>query len=143
MAGLLILKQIYNLGDKTVMAEWVSNPYFQYFCGEVVFQWHFPCAPSDLVHFRHRIGVDGVERILALSILLHGEKHLTEDVSIDTTVQEKNITYSTETKLAVKIIKQCRKISKEEESKLRQSYKFVVKDLLKKANSKSKKQAKV
>ena len=47
MVGLLILKQIYNLGDETVMAEWISNPYFQYFCGEVVFQWKFPCDPSD------------------------------------------------------------------------------------------------
>lgn len=143
MVGLLILKQIYNLGDETVMAEWVSNPYYQHFCGEVVFQWKFPCDPSDLVHFRHRIGVEGVEKILAVSILLHGEEIRNEDVSIDTTVQEKNITYPTDTKLAVKIIKACRRIASEEEIGLRQSYKFVVKDLLKKANSKSKKQAKV
>ena len=80
---LLILKQIYNLGDETVMAEWVSNPYFQYFCGEVVFQWQFGCDPSDLVHFRHRIGVEGVEKILAVSILIHGKEVLNEDVSID------------------------------------------------------------
>lgn len=125
------------------MAEWVSNPYYQYFCGEVVFQWKFPCDPSDLVHFRQRIGVAGVEKILAVSILLHGEKILREDVSIDTTVQEKNITYPTDIKLAVKIIKQCRKIAWQEEIQLRQSYKFVVKDLLKKANSKSQKQAAV
>lgn len=141
MVGLLILKQIYNLGDETVMAEWVSNPYFQYFCGEVVFQWEFPCDPSDLVHFRHRIGVEGVEKILAVSILLHGEEIKGEDVSIDTTAQPKHITYPTETKLAVKIIKQCRKIAKQEELDLRQSYKFVVKDLLKKANAKGEKQA--
>lgn len=142
MVGLLILKQIYNLGDETVMAEWISNPYFQYFCGAVLFQWKFPCDPSDLVHFRHRIGVAGVGKILRASILLHGEEFLTEDVSIDTTVQEKNITYPTDTKLAVRIIRQCRRIAAEEEVGLRQSYKFVVKDLLKKANSKSQKQAK-
>lgn len=142
MVGLLILKQIYNLGDETVMAEWVSNPYYQYFCGEVVFQWKFPCDPSDLVHFRHRISVEGVEKILAVSILLHGKEILNEDVSIDTTAQPKNITYPTDTKLAVKIIKQCRKIAEQEEIGLRQSYKFVVKDLLKKANSKSRKQVK-
>ena len=143
MVGLLILKQIYNLGDETVMAEWVSNPYFQYFCGAVVFQWKFPCDPSDLVHFRHRIGVEGVEKILAVSILMHGKVVLNEDVSIDTTVQPKNITYPTDTKLAVRIINKCRKIAEQEEVELRQSYKFVVKDLLKKANSKSQKQAKV
>lgn len=143
MVGLLILKQIYNLGDETVMKEWVSNPYYQLFCGEVIFQWEFPCDPSDLVHFRHRIGVAGVEKILSVSILMHGKEVLTEDVSIDTTVQEKNMTYPTDTKLAVRIIKQCRKIAQEEGVKLRQSYKFVVKDLLKKANSKAKKQAKL
>ena len=142
MVGLLILKQIYNLGDETVMAEWVANPYFQYFCGAVVFQWKFPCDPSDLVHFRHRIGVEGVEKILAVSILMHGKAVLNEDISIDTTAQPKNITYPTDTKLAVKIIKQCRKIAGQEAVELRQSYKFVVKDLVQKANSKSQKQAK-
>jgi hypothetical protein len=34
MVGLLILKQVYKLADETVMAEWVANPYYQYFCGE-------------------------------------------------------------------------------------------------------------
>ena len=141
MVGLLILKQLYHLGDETVMAQWVSNPYFQYFCGESVFQWKFPCDPSDLVHFRHRIGEAGVEKILAASILLHGKKVLSEDISIDTTVQEKNITFPTDTKLAVKVIKKCQAIAKKEVLKLRQSYKFVVKDLLKKANSRSPKKA--
>lgn len=142
MVGLLILKQVYGLADETVMEEWVSNPYFQYFCGETVFQWKFPCDPSDLVHFRHRIGEAGVEKILAASILIHGEKVLEEAVSIDTTVQEKNITYPTDTKLAVKIIKKCRRIAKAEGIRLRQSYKFVVKGLLLTANSKSPKMAK-
>jgi IS5 family transposase len=142
MVGLLILKQVYNLADETVMEEWVSNPYFQYFCGETVFQWKFPCDPSDLVHFRHRIGEAGVEKILAASILIHGRSVLDEAVSIDTTVQEKNITYPTDTKLAVKIIKKCRKAAKSEGLRLRQSYKFVVKKLLLIANSRSPKKAK-
>jgi IS5 family transposase len=142
MAGLLILKQVYNLADETVMEEWVSNPYFQYFCGETVFQWKFPCDPSDLVHFRHRIGEAGVEKILAASILIHGKEVLNEAVSIDTTVQEKNITFPTDTKLAVKIIKKCRKMAKAEGIELRQSYKFVVKKLLLIANSKSPNKAK-
>ncbi len=142
MVGLLILKQVFNLADETVMEEWVSNPYFQYFCGQTVFQWKFPCDPSDLVHFRHRIGETGVEKILAASILIHGEEFLNEDVSIDTTVQPKNITYPTETKLAVRIIKQCRQMAEKEEVKLRQSYKFEAKDKLKVANSKSQKKAK-
>ena len=142
MVGLLILKQVYNLADETVMEEWVSNPYFQYFCGETVFQWKFPCDPSDLVHFRHRIGEAGVEKILAASILIHGRSVLEEAISIDTTVQEKNITFPTDTRLAVKIIKKSRKTAKAEGIELRQSYKFVVKRLLLTANSKSPKMAK-
>jgi transposase, IS5 family len=142
MVGLLILKQVYNLADETVVEEWVSNPYFQYFCGEMLFQWKFPCDPSDLVHFRHRIGENGIEKILGMSILLHGKKVLSEAASIDTTAQPKNITYPTDTKLAVKIIKKCRKMAKDEEIELRQSYTFVAKELLLEANSKSPKKAK-
>ncbi len=142
MVGLLILKQLYDLGDETVMTECVSNPYFQYFCGETVFQWKFPCDPSDLVRFRHRIGERGVEKILAASILLHGEEVVREDISIDTTMQEKNITYPTDTKLAVRIIRKCNLLAKKEGVRLRQSYKFVVKELLKTANSRSWKKGK-
>jgi IS5 family transposase len=137
MVGLLILKQVYDLGDETVMAEWVSNPYYQYFCGETVFQWKFPCDPSDLVHFRKRIGESGVEQILAQSILIHGRKVLEEDVSIDTTVQEKNITFPTDTKLAKKIIDKTSEIANKEGIKQRQSYKFVSKKLVRESNARS------
>jgi len=47
-----LLKRIYNLGDETVVEQWLQNPYYQYFCGESVFQWQYPCDPSDLLHFR-------------------------------------------------------------------------------------------
>ncbi len=142
MVGLLILKQVNNLADETVVQEWVSNPYFQYFCGETLFQWKFPCDPSDLVHFRHRIGEKGVEKILGASILLHGKEVLSEAISVDTTVQPKNITFPTDTKLAVRIIKKCRKMAKAAKVKVRQSYAFVAKELLLTANSKSWKKAK-
>ncbi|MBL6943257.1 MAG: transposase, partial [Bacteroidales bacterium] len=65
---LLLLKRIYNLGDETVMAQWLQNPYFQYFCGEAEFQWEYPCDPSDLVRFRKRIGEDGAEKIFQVSV---------------------------------------------------------------------------
>jgi len=68
MVGLLILKQIKGLGDETVVKEWVQNPYFQYFCGESEFRWEAPCDPSDLVHFRNRIGGNGVEKILEILV---------------------------------------------------------------------------
>jgi IS5 family transposase len=43
-------------------------------------------------------------------------------VSVDTTVQEKNITYPTDDKLYKKIIKKCWKIADKESIDLRQSY---------------------
>lgn len=131
MSGLLILKQMYNLGDETLMPEWVRDPYFQYFCGEAEFQWRFPCDPSDLVHFRKRIGKEGVEKILELSVRLQPKKDLRKrDVLIDTTVQEKNITFPTDTKLYVKVIEKSIKIAKKEGLVLRQSYKRTTKQLL-------------
>ncbi len=60
MAGLLILKQMNNLSDETIVAKWVENPYYQYFCGEEYFQWRMPTNPTDLVHFRHRVGEKGI-----------------------------------------------------------------------------------
>jgi transposase-like protein DUF772 len=34
MVGLHILKHTFNLSDEEVCAQWVENPYFQYFTGE-------------------------------------------------------------------------------------------------------------
>jgi len=76
MVGLLLLKRIYNLGDETVMEQWLQNPYFQHFCGEAEFQWEYPCDPSDLVHFRKRIGEDGAEKIFQLSVQNKEKKKL-------------------------------------------------------------------
>ena len=38
MAGMAILKHMYNLSDEALCEAWVENPYFQYFCGEEFFQ---------------------------------------------------------------------------------------------------------
>jgi IS5 family transposase len=130
MVSLLLLKQMFDLGDETVVAAWVQNPYWQYFSGEAVFQWRLPVEPSDLVHFRDRIGEAGVKKVLQMSIALHGRKALEKEVVIDTTVQEKNITYPTDTKLRRKIIGHCVKIAKGEGVVLRQSYQRTVKRLL-------------
>ena len=112
MVALLLLKRLYNLGDETVVEEWVHNPYMQYFSGETEFQWELPCEPSDLVHFRNRIGEEGVKKILKLSIDLHGKDAQEAQVVIDTTVQEKNITFPTDVKLHRKIATECVRIAK-------------------------------
>ncbi len=131
MVGLLLLKRIYNLGDETVIEQWVQNPYFQYFCGEAEFQWKPPCDPSDMVHFRKRIGEQGAEKILEVSIdARRDEIKTTNDVLVDTTAQEKNITYPTDSKLLIKVIKRCNKIAKQEGVEQRQTYHRTMKKLL-------------
>lgn len=126
MVGLLLLKQMFNQGDETVVAAWVQNPYWQYFCGMSEFQWQVPCDPSDLVYFRQRIGEAGVQRILRVTARLHGEKARESEVVVDTTVQEKNITYPTDTKLAHKIIRRCWKVADRNGVKLRRRYRKAV-----------------
>lgn len=130
MVGLLILKRIYNLGDETVMEQWLQNPYFQYFCGESEFQWKYPCDPSDLVHFRKRVGKDGIEKIFQLSVDTRKDEIRTHDLLVDTTAQEKNITYPTDAKLLRKVINQCNKIARKENTNQRQTYRRTVKRLM-------------
>lgn len=126
MVGLLLLKQLFNQGDETVVAAWVQNPYWQYFCGMAEFQWQVPCDPSDLVYFRQRIGEAGMARLLQASVQLHGPAAQETEVVVDTTVQEKNITYPTDTKLTHKIIRRCWKLADRNGVKLRRRYRKAV-----------------
>lgn len=43
MCGLLMLKQLYDLSDESVVQQWKQNPYYQVFCGERSFQNRAPC----------------------------------------------------------------------------------------------------
>jgi IS5 family transposase len=130
MVGLLLLKQLHNLGDETVVAQWVQNPYWQFFCGLAEFQWSVPCDPSDLVYFRQRIGEEGVALIFAASAQLHGKKAQESEVVIDSTVQEKAVTYPTDTKLCRRIIERCWKLADRHEIKLRRRYRKAVRHSL-------------
>jgi len=130
MVASLLLKRLYNLGDETLAQAWVMNPYMQYFSGESHFQHKFPCDPSDFVHFRKRIGEEGIEKIFIHSVELHGSKAKSKMVLSDTTVQENNVTFPTDAKLAKKIIDKASKIALKEGVKQRQSYKRVSKNLV-------------
>ncbi|SUC37795.1 transposase [Prevotella pallens] len=125
MCGLLILKHLRNVSDEMMVSQWSENAYYQYFCGGLEFMPKQPCDASELVHFRNRIGEKGMELILAESIRVNTD-HDNEDhfdtAFIDSTVQEKNITYPTDAKLHKKIIKNVLKIVHDKSLPLRQSY---------------------
>ena len=129
MVALLMLKHIRNLSDESVVEQWAENAYYQYFSGEQAFASKEPCEASELVHFRNRIGAEGVELILKESIRVNGKDGKEGRASIDTTVQEKNITYPTDSKLHRKIIKKCIGIADKEGIALRQRYTFTLKKL--------------
>jgi len=129
MVSLLILKHIRNLSDESVVAQWSENSYYQYFSGYESFVAAPPCEASELVHFRKRIGEEGIELIFKESIRINGDDSNDGDVSIDTTVQEKNITFPTDAKLHKKIIKKCAQIADNEQLPVRQTYTRTLKKL--------------
>jgi hypothetical protein len=56
VAGLFILKHMHNLSDERLCDRWLENPYFQFFCGEVVFRHELPFERSSLTRWRQRLG---------------------------------------------------------------------------------------
>ncbi|MBP6324119.1 MAG: IS5 family transposase [Chitinophagales bacterium] len=131
IVGIIMLRRMFNQSDESVLDRWVENPYWQYFCGEVYFRHDYPFDRTELIKFRQRIGEKGAEQILKATVNLFEKKEVQEkEVLIDTTVQEKNITFPTDVKLQKKIIEQCRKISKSEGIRLRQTYKGELKQLM-------------
>ena len=120
MVGSLLLKFIYNLGDETLCDAWIMNPQMQYFCSMAHFEYKFPCNLSDFVHFRKRLGKDGIGRIFAYSVKIHGKDAKEKQVLSDTTVVENNTTFLTDAKLAKKIIDKYNAIAKKENIEQRQ-----------------------
>lgn len=130
MVALLMLKHIRNISDESVVEQWFENIYYQYFSGEKTYACAAPCEASELVHFRNRIGTEGIELIFKESIRINGKDGGEQEATTDTTVQEKNITYPTDNKLHRKIIKKCIVIADKEGIELRQSYTRTLRKLL-------------
>ena len=127
MVGLQLLKYTFNESDESVVARWVENPYWQYFCGFTHMQHEVPIDPSSMSRWRKRVGVDRLELMLQETIDLakrdgHVSKRDLERVNVDTTVQEKNITYPTDSKLLYKAIVKLAAAAKSRGISLRQSY---------------------
>jgi IS5 family transposase len=122
MVGLLLLKQLENISDENIILQFKRNPYYQYFCGFTEYVPAIPCHATELVKFRNRIGKDGFEFIFKCSVELHGNEAKESQVIVDSTVQESNMTFPTDGKLAIKIIAKLLKIAKNENIKLRRSF---------------------
>ena len=129
MVSLLMLKQLRNLSDESVVEQWSENVFYQYFSGEQFYASRPPCVATELVEFRKRIGEEGIELIFKESIRINGKDGQQDTLSADTTVQEKNITFPTDDKLYKKIIRKCQHIAEKENIELRQSYTQTVKKL--------------
>ena len=133
--GILILQHMNNLSDEEVVKRWLENPYWQYFCGYDYLQTEFPLDASSLTRWRKRIGSKGLEKVLEASIqtalnIGATKKRNLEELSTDTTVMPKDITYPTDTKLLHKAMLKMVSLSKKHGLKLRQSYKFKTKKLV-------------
>lgn len=127
IAGLHYLKYLENESDESVVEKFCENPYWQYFCGLETFVHELPCHPTTLVKWRQRIGEKGVEKLLSETIdtakreALLPEKIL-KKVNVDTTVQEKAITFPTDTKLCHRLRIKLVAAGKKRGLPLRQSY---------------------
>src|SRR6202162_1731168 len=124
--GLLLLKHIFGLSDEAVCERWVYDPYFQFFTGEEFFQHEFPHERSDLSHWRKRLG-DKLELLLVESLrVAHASGALRSQdlkrVTVDTTVQPKNVTFPTDAKLLHAAIKGLNRLANKHGVQLRQSY---------------------
>ena len=135
LVGLHYLKHAYDESDEAVLARWVENPYWQYFCGYEYFQHALPCHPTSLVKWRQRLQADGIEQLLkellatALRTGALDERDL-QQVNVDTTVQEKAVAFPTDARLyqkaRVAVVREAQKAG----VKLRQSYPRVGKKAL-------------
>jgi transposase, IS5 family len=127
MAGLSILKHTYDLSDEMLVARWVENPYFQYFCGEEFFQHDLPLERSSLTRWRQRMGEEKAQALLQESLAVAVKTKAMKigelrEVVVDTTVQEKAATFPTDAKLLNRARVRLVRLSKRHGIRLRQSY---------------------
>lgn len=127
IAGLHYLKHAFGLSDEAVVERWVENPYWQYLCGEEFFRHTLPCHPTSLTKWRNRIGEEGCEWMLSVTIQAGVDSDTVkrshfQSVTVDTTVQEKAITYPTDGKLYERCRQHLVRLAKRHGLTLRQNY---------------------
>lgn len=104
MAGLAILKHSDDRSDEALCERWIENAYYQHFCGEEFFQHKLPFDRSSMTRWRQRMGEERIAALLqeGLSVAIKTQALTPSELSqviVDTTVQEKAITFPTDAKL--------------------------------------------
>jgi IS5 family transposase len=127
MAGLAILKHMHDLSDEALCERWVENPYYQLFCGEEFFQHRLVFDRSSLTRWRQRMGEGKlaalVQESLASAVRM-GAARPTDfaQIIVDTTVQEKAITFPTDARLMHRARERLVRLAQAKGVQLRQSY---------------------
>ena len=126
LVGLHYLKYAFDESDESVVARWLENPYWQYFCGYEFLQHELPLHPSSLVRWRERMG-DRLEALLEHSLHVARQEGLLrtrdlERVNVDTTVQEKAVAFPTDARLYQKMRLALARAARGSGIVLRQSY---------------------
>jgi IS5 family transposase len=135
MVGLLYLKHAFDESDESVVARWVENPYWQFFCGCQYMQHELPIDPSSLSRWRKRVGAERLEKLLettlrtALAMKAVRPQEF-QKVNVDTTVQEKAIAFPTDARLYHKMRMALVRRAQSLGIRLRQNYRFKGKKLL-------------
>lgn len=127
VAGLLYLQHVNDASDEAVVNTWLENPYWQFFCGETYLQTELPIDPSSLTRWRQRIGEEGVEVLLAVTIEAARaagliDKASVQRVIVDTTVMPKAIAHPTDSRLLERSRQHLVKAAQAHGIKLRQNY---------------------
>ena len=127
MAGLAILKHLHDLSDEILCDRWLENPYFQLFCGEEFFQHQLPFDRSSLTRWRQRMGEEKLTALLQESLAVATRTGAAKpadfsQVIVDTTVQEKAITFPTDAKLMHRARERLVRLAQAHGVRLRQSY---------------------
>ena len=116
-----------DITDQEVVARWVENPYWQFFCGFDFFQHEVPLDASTMTRWRKRIGPEGLEEMLKASVGVALDTGVAkpsslERVSVDTTVQPKAIAHPTDSRLYWKALQILVRQAKRHGVTLRQSH---------------------
>jgi IS5 family transposase len=135
MVALHYLKYTFDLSDEAVLDGFIENGYWQYFCGFEYFQHEYPTDASNMTRFRERGGKEGFEKLLHVLLRTAQDMNVLKKidlskVNIDTTVQEKAISFPTDSRLYYKLLRRLVKLANERGLDLRQSYVRVSKEAL-------------